>query len=400
MSAAKSLISTAGELTRTSVSPHDLSGNRGHTVNFHDDITGFGALNSGAGPQEVTLGVDGQLSPLDASTGHGGSTGGTSLSHTPPQQPTPVKSPNGMLTIELVWDASVASTGGLGSLFENTVIAAATALVNALGSTTTHQDTVYIDVGWGEIGGMGMSPSALGESMTNGYLVNYDTVNSLLGGHLTYLNSLDPTGATHDSVGSSSTMSSTTQFFLATGEAKALGYSLASPGSPSSPDGYIGISTLGKGWSWEYSQTDGTVVPTTAANWYNLYGDALHELSEAMGRISMEGLQTMHGHKTYTPLDLFDYTYPSTSPPTLALSNTGGYFSINGGATPNGIFNNAKATPGDIADWSSFDSPSESGTTMPTTPGNWEDAFNAYGFPEYNDVLSPEDVLLMQALGY
>src|SRR5215469_11385413 len=105
-------------------------------------------------------------------------------------------------------------------------------------------------------------------------------------------------------------------------------------------------------------------MPATA-NWYSLYGDALHELSEAMGRISMEGLQTFHGQKTYTPLDLFDYSSydKATGVGTIALSNTGGYFSANGGATASGVFNNSKAYSGDIADWASYNSPADAGTT-------------------------------------
>jgi hypothetical protein len=365
---------------------------RGRTVTIHDDISGFGSLNPGNGRnglQEYTLSPDGQLSALNAATGHGGSTGGSSSSHVTPPPPTLVTTKGANLAIDLVWDASVASAP---AGFTDTVTAAAKALFNALNPTTTHPDTVYIDVGWGEIGGMGMSPSALGESMTNGYLVSDATVTSLLSTHLATL-----PDSKADVVGSSSTLSSSTQFFLPTGEAKALGYSGASAGSPSSPDGYIGISTLGKGYSWQYTDINGNTLTPATANWYSLYGDALHELSEAMGRISMEGLQTMHGHKTYAPLDLFNYTLPSTSPPSLSLSNTGGYFSIDGGKTQSGFFNNAKATPGDIADWASFDSPTESGTTVPSGE---EDAFNAFGFTNLNDVLSKEDVLLMQALGY
>jgi hypothetical protein len=363
-------------------------------VNTHDDITGFGALDTGAGLHEVTLGVNGQFSPMNASTGHGGSTGGTSLSHTPPQQPTPVTSQNGMLTIELVWDASVASTGGLGGSFENTVIGTAQLLVNALGPTTKNPDIVYIDIGWGEIAGQGMSPSALGESMTNGYLVPGATVTSLLSSHLL---------AIGDTYVAASNAPSSAQFFLPSGEAKALGYTLAAPGSPSSPDGYIGVSPLGKGYSWQYTDANGTPIGPVGSNQYSLQGDLWHELTEAMGRISMEGLTAMHGQKTYTPLDLFNYSSynAATGVGTLSLSNTGGYFSIDGGATPKGNFDSAKANHGDIADWASFTSPSESGTTMPTTPpGNYEDALNAFGFLGYTDVLSPEDVLLMQALGY
>jgi hypothetical protein len=351
-------------------------------VNTHDDITGFGALDTGAGLHEVTLGVNGQFSPIHASTGHDGSAGGSTLSHVTAPLPTPVTSHNGMLTIDLVWDASVASAGASETDFMNTVIGTAQLLVNALGDTTKILDIVYIDIGWGEIGGQGMSPSALGESMTNGYLVTGAQLTPLLLAH-------------GDTLGGSNAPSSTAQFFLPSGEAKALGMTGIPAGSPSSPDGYIGVSPLGKGYSWQYTDINGTPIGTVGPNQYSLQGDLWHELTEAMGRISMEGLTAMHGQKTYTPLDLFNYSL--TTPGALSLSNTGGYFSSDGGVHQQGFFDNAKANHGDIADWASFTSPSESGTG--TAPGT-EDALNAFGFLGLTDVLSNDDVTLMQVLGY
>jgi hypothetical protein len=356
---------------------------------FHDDLSGFGAINPGNGHNglgpEVTLSDNGQLSPMNSSTGHGGSSGGSTLSRVTAPSPTPVT--NGNLTIDLIWDTAIVSAGqATETAFMNTVIAAAKVLVNALGPTTTHKDTVYIDIGWGEIAGQGMSPGALGESMTNGYLVSDATLTSLLTGH-------------GDTLGGSNAPSSTTQFFLPTGEAKALGLAGASPGSVSSPDGYIGFSTLGKGYSWEYTDTNGTPTANIGSSQYSLFGVALHEITEAMGRISMEGLQTFHGQKTYTPLDLFDYSSYNTTTGvgTLSLSNTGGYFSANGGVTQSGVFNNSKANSGDIADWASYNSPADSQTNPP--PGT-EDPFNAFGYPGLNDVLTADDILVMQTLGY
>jgi hypothetical protein len=196
-------------------------------------------------------------------------------------------------------------------------------------------------------------------------------------------------------LGGSNAPSATTQFFLPTAEAKALGLSGASAGSVSSPDGYIGFSTLGKGYSWQYTDAGGNPVGTIGSTQYSLFGVALHEITEAMGRISMEGLQTFHGQKTYTPLDLFDYSL--TTPGTLSLSNAGGYFSADGGQTHSGVFNNAKAYPGDIADWASYNSPTDSQTNPPS---GQEDAFNAFGYPGLNDALTTDDILVMKTLGY
>src|SRR5215469_4786005 len=101
-------------LTRTAFWRHGSRRYRGRTVTIHDDITGFGALGNGAGRdglQEYTLSPDGQLSALNASTGHGSSTGGSSLSHGATPLPTLVTTKGANLAIDLVWDASVASAG-------------------------------------------------------------------------------------------------------------------------------------------------------------------------------------------------------------------------------------------------------------------------------------------------
>jgi hypothetical protein len=354
---------------------------------FYDDLSGFGSWapvhphnNPFALGPEVTLSDSGMLSPMHASIGrggHGGGGGGTGGGTAP--IPTPVA--NGNLTIDLIWDTNIANAGTtVETNFMNTVTAAAKALVNALGPSTAHKETVYVDIGWGEVAGQALVPGALGESSTNGYLVSEATVASLLLG-------------SGDTLGGSNPLSSTTQFFLPTAEAKALGLTGASAGSVSSPDGYIGF---GSSYSWEFTDSTGTPTAPIAANQYSLYGVALHEISEAMGRIGMEGLSTFNGAKTYTPLDLFNYSL--TTAGALSLSNSGGYFSANGGGKASGVFNNSSKYGGDIADWASATSPTAAQTTVPA--GNYEDAFNAFGYPGYNDVLSTEDILLMQTLGY
>jgi hypothetical protein len=274
----------------------------------------------------------------------------------------------------------------------NTVIAAAKLLVADLGSTTTHKDTIYIDIGWGEVGGTTLDPNALGESETNGYLVTDATLTPLLTGH-------------GSAPGSDPSITSTTQFFLPTAEAKALGLAGASPGSIFSPDGYIGFSTLANsGYSWQYTNSSGTPIGTISSTQFSLFGVALHEITEAMGRIGMEGLSSFNNVKTFTPLDLFNYssyTPPAGTTPgfgTLSLSANGGFFSANGGATQSGVFNVASASyGGDIADWASYNSAQDSQTG--TTAGT-EDAFNAFGRPGLNDVLSADDILVMKTLGY
>ncbi len=345
-------------------------------MNHFDDLSGFGALNPGNGHnphnglgQELTLSDSGDLSPMSAASGHGGSGGGGSTSgHTTAPTPYLVKVAGSNLEIDLIWDSSVASapTG-----FMTAVEAAAAALVADF--STAKPLELYIDVGWGEIAGQAMAANALGESQSNGYLVSDSTLSGLLKAH-------------GDTFSATNEPSATTQFFVAVAEARALGLAGATS-SASSPDGYVGFSSLtGTGYSWQYNAAG------TTATQFNLQAVVQHELTEVMGRVSMEGTATYSGHKTYTPLDLFDFTAQGT----LALSNAGGYFSNNNGATQQGVFNNAKQYGGDIADWASYNSPYDA-HTLPT---GQEDPFNAFSWPGYNDTLSPDDILVMDALGY
>jgi hypothetical protein len=247
------------------------------------------------------------------------------------------------------------------------IVAAAQTWVS--GFTTAAKTTLYIAVGWGEVAGQTLAANALGESMSAGYLTNYSTVTSALashGGH-SFTASNEPT---------------TAQFFMTSAEAKALGLVSGTGGSASSPDGYIGFMKSTTGWSFS---------PTvTGSSQYNLQSVADHEITEIMGRIGMEGTQTFQGQKTYTPLDLFNYSAQGT----LILSGAGGYFSANGGVTHQGNYNSINGA--DIADWASYNSPNDSGTL---TDGG-DDSFNAFGRQGYNLELSADDLLEVAALGY
>jgi len=339
---------------------------------FHDDITGFGPLVSPHwnpfthGPQ--VLYDEGALSPIGAaggSAGHGHSGGGGTP--TPAPTPTVVSAAGSNLAIDLVWDASVASAP---SGFISAVTASAQTLVNDLTAAT--KTVLYIAVGWGEIAGSAVSSGALGQSQSYGYLTDYATVANALTAHGDNLTaSNEPTSA---------------QFFVTTAEAKLLGMVSPTGGSTTSVDGYVGFGTLaGTGYSWEFASTG------TGPTEFNLQSVVDHELSEVMGRISMEGTAVYGGKKTYTPLDLFDFSAVGT----LALSNAGGYFSNDNGVSHLGNFNPASLYKGDIGDWASYNSIAESGTVA----AGQEDAFNAYGRPGLDGILSKDDLLEMAVLG-
>ncbi|HLG86390.1 MAG TPA: NF038122 family metalloprotease [Alphaproteobacteria bacterium] len=315
--------------------------------------------------QEYLLSDSGALSAVKGPTisAHGGyhppspsAVPGTPTSPPPPPPPPPpagtLVGAAGGLQIDLIWDSSVASAP---AGFQQAIITAAQYLAS-LSSTAA---VLNIQVGYGEVGGTAMSSGALGESESYGYLTGYATVVNALA-HDNYpvaAASNAPTGA---------------QFFVTSAEAKAMGLASA---TASSVDGFIGLSSS---YPLDYS-TSGSPAGSTS---YSAVGVAEHELSEVMGRIGMEG-RIFNGAPTYTPLDLFNYA----SAGHLELSGGGGYFSVSGGSTALGTYNNSAANGGDIADWASGHGPVAN------------DAFNAYTSPGPTTV-SSADVQEIAALGY
>ncbi len=284
--------------------------------------------------------------------------------------PTLVGSSNGF-QIDLIWDSSVAKAP---RGFMRAIIDAAEYYTTLF----SNHEVLKIDVGYGEIAGGSMAANALGESESYGYLTNYSTVTAAL---------------TQDGFSFSATNEPTTsQFFVTSADAKTLG--LANP--TSGLDGYIGISSLhGTGYFLHKAAIADGSNTGTGANQFDLQSVALHEISEVMGRVGMEG-QMINGQYTDTPLDLFNYQ----SPGVLALAGNGGYFSANDGATSLGTYNNASVYGGDIVDWASATSPTQSHTMGLPSGVNVYDAYDAFTFPGSNGDISRSDILEVAALGY
>jgi hypothetical protein len=284
--------------------------------------------------------------------------------------PTLVGSSSG-LQIDLNWDSSVAKAP---SGFEQAVIDAAQYYTTLF----ANKEVINIDVGWGEIAGTSLSPSALGESESYGYLTNYATVtNALANDGFTFSAVNEPTHS---------------QFFITSADAKALGL----VNSTSSLDGYIGFSTLsGTGYSWNLAASANGSNSGTGSTQFDLQSVALHEISEVMGRVGMEGT-VINGQHTDTPLDLFNYQ----SHGVLELSGNGGYFSVNDGTTHLGTYNDASVYGGDIADWASATSPTQSLTQGLPKGVTVTDAYDAFLYPGYNGDISQSDILEDNALGY
>ena len=318
-------------------------------------------------PQEYLLDVSGELSQVYAATAQSPAASSTiTATAASPPAPTLVGSSTG-LQFDLIWDSSVANAP---HGFTQAIVEAA----EQYSALFSNKAVIAINVGYGEIGGSSLPPSALGASASYGYLTDYNTVTSVLSGDgFAFSATNEPTAG---------------QFFITSADAKAMG--LVDP--VSGLDGVIGFSNLsGTGYSWNTAAGRGAGI---AASQFDLQAVAAHEISEIMGRIGFEGYAVINGEPTYTPLDLFNYQ----SPGVLELSANGGYFSVNNGRFNLGTYNNAAVNGGDIADWASNTSITQSGT-LGLRRGSY-DAYDAYTFPGANGQVSLSDIIEDATLGY
>ena len=328
------------------------------------DDSSFGSVM----PQEYLLNDSEEASPIyGATTQSPISSGATSTSSLATQ--TLVGSPNGM-QFDLIWDPSVA---GAPRGFIQAVVDAA----KLYSTLYSNKAVINIDVGYGEIGGAALPSFVLGASDPFGYLTDYSTVTTVLSHDgFAFSAANEPTGG---------------QFFITSADAKAMG--LVDPAA--GLDGFMGFSNLsGTGFSWNTSASNNGLNSGTRPNQFDLEAVAEHEISEVMGRLGIEGLPVFNGTPTYSPLDLFNFQ----SPGVLALSPNGGYFSPLNGLINLGNFNDAAVNGGDIADWASNSSITQS-NTLGLRPGSY-DAYDAFTFPRVNGQVSVSDILEDAALGY
>ena len=268
----------------------------------------------------------------------------------------PPSSQTGGLTIDLVFDSSVASAP---AGFKTT----ANAVAAYLESQFSTPITLTIDVGYGEVGGDRLSSGDLGESESTGINFSYQQVRAAL---------LART-ATSDEVAAAASLPvndpasriDPSGYYVGYAEAEALGLS-DGPGV-GQPVGAIGLSSK---LAFTYGTTNGAASGT-----YDAFGTMEHEITEVMGRI-----EDLGEDGNDTPLDLFRYT----SPEVRGLTPGPGSFSING-TNLLAQFNNSAADGGDSGDWAS---------------SVRDDSFDDASEPGVANVVSPTDLREMDVIGY
>jgi len=228
---------------------------------------------------------------------------------------------------------------------------------------------VHIQVSWGMVNGSPLPSTALGSSSDPlyGYFTYAQIKNAL-----TSFSQRNPSDTALASVVRNLPLyapSAIPRYVLPSAEAKALGLVSANSGTI---DGYIGFA--GTTSNYDFDPSNG-IAPGT----YDFEAVAAHEMAEVLGRIS--GLNSS-SPSFGTPLDLMRYSAPGQ----LSFSyNQAAYFSIDGGRTNLGNFNNS-TSGGDRSDW----------LTLVTST----DVQDAFIYPGRNFNLSYADLTVLDALGW
>ena len=243
--------------------------------------------------------------------------------------------------------------------------AAVEAAVNYFDSLISNPITVPIMFSYGELQGQALGSGTLGESSTNGNIETYASVKAFLTAAATSnadFQSLATLPATDPTNGG--------RFWISDAEAQAFG--LGSEAGYSDPeDGFVALS----------SSSNFTFDPNNRAvsGEYDAIGVAEHEISEALGRISYLGTGTFEGYSLYSALDLFRYSSSGVH----SLTYAAGYFSVDGQNMLDAY--NDPSNGGDAGDWASSVT---------------NDAFDAFSQLGVKGVISSDDMLELDLLGF
>ncbi|MGC2777469.1 MAG: NF038122 family metalloprotease, partial [Bradyrhizobium sp.] len=242
----------------------------------------------------------------------------------------------GGLTFNLTFDAAAAAAP---ASFRAGVEQAAAILSSAI----TDQATVNLAIDFAGTGG------GAGANVSNGVLANYRQLKTDLVDHAAAGDTV------FDNLPAGSKVQGHSQVFVANAQAKVLG--LIDPNNTTAEDGFAVFNTD---------------IPTQS-----LVGVALHELSHALGRVPSPGILDI--------FDLFDFTRPGHNLINNSLSSAPpAYFSLDGGLTK-------------IADYGQMSDPAD---FLNTGIQGANDPLNEFYNPTTSQMLSPIDLVVLEALGY
>ena len=274
-----------------------------------------------------------------------------------------VASPARAMVINPIYDSSIT---GLSNA--SVIEAAFNTVARDYASLFSTPATVNIAVSWGSIGGSALPSNAVGASLTSLYgYYTYAQVKS-------YLTEASRNAPSNTALASAvanlpaSAPAGLSRYAIPAAEAKALGIV---PSTGSARDASIGFA--GRTLGFDFNPADGITSGT-----FDFQAVAAHELDEVLGRISGLSGRTPSFR---TPFDLFRYSAPGV----LSFSYaSAAYFSLDGGRTSLGAFNNASA--GDRSD-------------LLTLPGS-RDIQDAFISPGQRGNLTASDLAGLDALGW
>lgn len=250
------------------------------------------------------------------------------------------------MQIDFAYDPSVASAPA-------GFTAALAYAAGVLDTLIANPITVTIQVGWNEIGGVGLGAGDVADGgPLGGTGMTYAAVVAALRTNVT-----DPAAQPMLSSLPAAAPSQIGTYYVTPAQEKVWGLMSA---NSIELDGKVGF---GSGFNYSFNP-DNQAAPGLLA----FIGIAEHEITHALGRIYGDG-----------PLELVNYSAPGV----YAKPNTGGYFSVDGGNTNLGQFNGIPN--GDSADWAA----SASG-----------DSFDYVTNPGVAGVITASDRALLGALGY
>jgi len=269
-------------------------------------------------------------------------------------------------TFDIVWDSSVASAP---AAFKTDV----EEVFQLYADTYSSPVTLYYHVGYGEFDGSPLGSGFLGRSLYFGF--PQETYSGLV----SQLTADATSQAQKDALATLPASNPVGQIFVSEAQAEVLGFANAGTSSESNPDGFIGFSS---DTSWNFSADPNQ---TPVANEWDFIGSVEHEVSEILGRGSYLGTEQ------YSLMDLYRYSGADTR--ALAVTDDPSYFSIDGGATNLGDWNNTTSgDTGDPGDWS--------GTTVNGVVQHTPDAFNDNSNANVVNPFTATDATLMNVLGY